>query len=405
MTGICVFLAAVGLFNPVLVNGPDALWFNPAQLGGPDRPGFSCRIVDLGVGMDNNSFTFDQYNRYTGAYLDGTAKDDILRSIPVAGLALGVRGDAAAIEFGWSNFAVSTRTVAVGRVRLPRDVFDLALCGNEPGRTYTTAGAAGNGRVYLKAGMALAGALGRHVAVGIGFHYLRGLACAELTRAEANLLTTPTLLAADGIVAYRTAGGGSGYCGDVGVACWFKGWRFSLAGLGFGPGITWTERLDYGVYSFELDSGNVYDIRMDRLYDDEFVRQTGPAFTTRLPVNLNLGASREFTDWFNSAVLLETRLWGTYASENGWRASGVAEFVPWTWLPLAGELGYDSRTGPDCGLAAGVILGRFVLRTRVRLLSGLVMQARGFEAGFGISYAELHRESGPDVFRIHYDMD
>jgi hypothetical protein len=132
---VLLLLVITGIFNPVTAVGPDAMLVNPAQLAYPERPGFACRILGLEAEAGNNSFSIAQYNRYTGAFLGDSAKADILGSIPKSGLLLAGGAQAAGAEFGYGNFAASVRTAGSAEATLPRDAFDLALQGNELGRT------------------------------------------------------------------------------------------------------------------------------------------------------------------------------------------------------------------------------------------------------------------------------
>ncbi len=394
-----------GLLNPALSTGPDALQFNPAQLAYPERPGFSCRLLDLGLRVGNNSLSFAQYDRYTGAYLDDDAKNDIFSSIPRAGFNLRAQGSAAAVEFGWKNFAASVRTVGSGQLTLPREVFDLALFGNELGRTYQVEDAGAFGHVYLKAGAAVATALGRNVAVGAGAHYLRGLAYAELREAEAYLVTTPDVLASDGILAYRKATGGSGFAVDLGVAYWTDGWRFTLACLDISPGITWTDGVEEGVYAFSLDSGNAYDIRTQGLFVHSYQCQPGPEFVTFLPLRVNFAVGKAFARWFNCGVMFQGRSGVESYPGLGWRTAGIVELQPWPWLPLGLEASYGQPDGPSLGAGAGLILGQVVITTRLNYFSGVFQEAKGVQLGFDISYAQLYHKSELYPFLLHHGVE
>ncbi len=399
-----VFLVT-GVFNPVMSTGLDAVAVNPAQLGYPERPGFFCRVVDLGFRVDNNSFNLAQYNRYTGAYLDSAAKDEIIGSIPPSGFGLRVSGDASAVEFGYSNMVVSVRTEGFGQFVIPGEAFELALLGNEPGRRYRAEDVGAGGLVFLRAGVAAAGGIGSNVAVGLGAHYLRGLAYAELRQAEAQFLTTPTAFSADGVIGYRRATGGSGCAFDLGVAFWKNDWRFTLACLDIGPGITWTEGGEDGIYTFCLDSGNAYEIRSEKLFHHDFDCHPVFGFVTRLPVVVNLGVSHEFLNRLSAAVLFQERFgvsrdWGA-----GWLAAGLVEARPWVWLPVGLDVSYGDPGGVTAGVGAGLTLGRLVLATRLGYVSGLLLNAKGVEFGLRISYVDSRRGKKLEPFLLHYDVE
>jgi hypothetical protein len=408
-SALCILTSSLsegaGFFNPGTGNGLDALRFNPAQLAYPERPGFSCRILDLGIGFSNNSFSFSQYNRYTGAYLDRDAKQDILGSIPGSGLALRGQAEAAALEFGRGNFGASVRTVGSASCLVPEEIFDLALFGNALDRVYIADDAVAFGQAYMRAGASVGSALGSNFALGVGAYYLRGLGCAELRRADAFLATTPTAISSGGVVAYERASGGAGSAFDAGAAFWKNGWYASLSCLDIAGRINWTDGVEQAAYTFELDSGNAYDIKTKRLFTQSFETGQGQCFTTRLPLRLNLAGAKKFKKWLSAGVVVESRLWGETRLDNGWRTSAVAELAPLKRLPFELELGYGQPDGPCFGAGAGAILGRMTILTRFEYVGGLGMAAKGVRFGLGLSYARLYVEPDHRPYRIHYEGD
>ena len=69
-----------------LARGVDAPLWNPANLGLSNNSRLSINLVNLGIGVYNNSFTKSQYDIYNGAHWTGEDIDDIFQSIPDDGL-------------------------------------------------------------------------------------------------------------------------------------------------------------------------------------------------------------------------------------------------------------------------------------------------------------------------------
>ncbi|HDQ99714.1 MAG TPA: hypothetical protein ENN51_05475 [candidate division WOR-3 bacterium] len=412
---------AAGYFNPALVQGIGSAQANPAFLAGPDRPGFACRILDAGVGFDNNSFTAGQFNRYSGAWLDDAVKTDILTSIPGAGLRLAAKGGASAVEFGWANLAAWLRTELHGRVTVPRELFELALEGNQLDRQYRVTQAEAIGFAFARAGLGVATALGANFAVGAGISYLYGLGCAELTSARAGLLTTAGEISADGRVGYRTAAGGSGWALNAGIAGWHDDWRFGLAAREIGSGITWNREVTEAAYSFDLEPGNAFAIRAERHFSHELASSPGARFVTRLPLRFELSLGRSFASWFSAGLVGGPRLRvadqpgakTAALSPSGWDVRGVVEFLPLDWLPVSCHLGYDSETGGGVGGAIGLLLGRFFFAPRAEYRGldpadtrdGLLFTGRGFDIGLSVSYEDRRRRAAPEELHIYYGGD
>ena len=69
-----------------LAKGVDAARYNPANLGLTDYQITGLELVGLGADISNNAFTLNDYNKYNGAFLTTSDKEDILdkihRSVP-----------------------------------------------------------------------------------------------------------------------------------------------------------------------------------------------------------------------------------------------------------------------------------------------------------------------------------
>ena len=398
-------LALAGVFNPVSMTGPDALRVNPAQLAFVERPGFSCRFLDLDLSAGNNAFSFAQYNRYTGAFLDQKSKDDILGSIPGAGLGIAGSASASGVEFGFGNFAASVRTVGQGELSLPKDLFDLALYGNQLGRVYELVEPKARAQALLRAGAGVGSAFGEHFAVGVAAYYLRGLAYADVSEARGYFVTTETALAGEGLVAYRKASGGSGYSFDAGCAWWDKSWRVSLAVLDLGPGVTWVDGLEQGEFRFVLDSANAYQLKTEDRLSYGFETGAAAPFTSVQPWRGRLGISNDPLRWLSTGLSIECGVDPELFELEHWQAGLVAEFRPLTWLPLAAEVEYDSEDKWCLGADAGLALGRFQMLARFGFMSGVWDRAKGVTLGLGIGYCRAYQHTEPEHFRIQYGVN
>jgi len=386
------FSVVAAIFNPVLSSGPEGMRFNPAQLGFFERPGFACKLFDIGVGLDNNSFSFSQYNRYTGADLDEPAKTDILSSIPNSGVNVRASGYGRAAEFGYGTIAVTLQTTCQAEATVPRDVLDLVLSGNELDRPYSAEGAMAAAEVVFRSGVGAGTAIGTNGACGFSIHYLRGLYRAELTDCEASFLTTQGKMAAAGHTAYRTATGGNGIAFAAGVAYSWRAWRFSLACLDMSPGIFWTDGVEQGELSFRLDSANAYEIAQGGRFSYEEQLSAGEPFVTMVPIRTNLGVGRRFSDGLNGAVLVQP-VWDVDpVSLREFRCGLVGEVWPLRWLPLGCEVAYQKGRGAVLGIDAALIRGRLALTLGMSDVAGLFLGAKGAELHLGIGYATFYQE-------------
>ncbi len=389
------------VFNPAFLTGPDALVVNPAQLAAPERPGFACRILNLGAGVENNCLSFSQYNRYTGAYLDSAAKADILHTVPSEGFGFNGYLQAGAAEFGYGNLAASVRTVRRVGLRLPKDLIDLALQGNVLGRTYVADNAWASDEVYWRGGVGVGTGLGRHLMLGVAAHRLQGIYFREVSDARVSLLTTPAALVGAGTMAFREARGGAGWAADLGAACRVGSYHLALSVLDLSDGIVWTEGIRQGIYSLDLDTCTVYELGSGGRAWYGYSPNGSGYFTTRLPVRLNLVAGHRFTDRMNVGIVALTRLAGA-TDNDGWAVVGMYELWPKTWLPLATRLGFDSESGTIAGFDAGLLVGRLSVSFGASDIAGLFLGARGAEWRLGLGYGTFYREPRrpPDVLHL-----
>uniref|UniRef100_A0A7C4GHK3 DUF5723 domain-containing protein n=1 Tax=candidate division WOR-3 bacterium TaxID=2052148 RepID=A0A7C4GHK3_UNCW3 len=372
-----------GTLNPVLMTGPDALTFNPAQLAYPERAGLSCRILDFEAEVVNNSFSLAQYNRYTGAFLDDRAKADLLRAIPASGFCGRGRLEARTAQFGYGCLAMSVRTTAEFGAALPKDLFELTLRGNELGRTYRADPLDVGALMLLRTGIAGATAVGRNLSVGGAVHYLIGLSCFELTEGSAYFLTTPDALISQGRVGYRTAAGGEGLSFDIGVSHWSDRWRTSLAVLDLSPGVLWEDGIEDGLLTFELDTVSAY-----RLFKGEGAcavidRGPGSKFLTPLPVRVNAGVARVLRENLTGCLTLRAVMNMHPAALLSVRPALSVEVWPSSWLGTSLRFSFETGNGLGLELGAVAVWRSLVLQVGFEDIGGLIMGARG--AGMRIS--------------------
>lgn len=379
---LTIVLVVSGALNPIFSFGAEALAVNPAQLALGGRAQQDCRILGLAGVLHNNSFTFAQYNRYTGAFLDSCAKGDILSSVPLGGFAAEARGVASAAEWAVGQCAVGLRTEAEVNALLPRDFFELALNGNGLGGTYV-AEAAARTQVISRAGIGVGSGVGRSLTVGVAIYAIRGLYCAELRKMRVEFTTSPQALAGNIFGGYRVARGGQGWAFDIGATWRLADWLVSGAMMDISPGIDWTEGVEEVEYRVRIESTTVYDlIRGDRL-SKHSSGATGGRFTTYLPVQTTLGVGRRVTQLINSGLLFSTHCDLDSFSVKRWRLSSVTEFRSVRWFPVACSFSFVSGTGLIVGIDGAFLLGRLSLRVGLDDVGGLVMGAKG--AGFRLA--------------------
>lgn len=383
---LTVLLVTTGALNPVFSVGSDALCFNPAQLALGNHTKLSCRMLSLAGMVHNNSFSIAQYNRYTGAFLNDEMKRDILRSIPPAGFTAHAEGTVGAAECAVGSCAVVLRTEGEAIVRLPRELFEVALRGNELGRVYT-AEAKARTQVVTRAGIGFGTGIGRNLAVGVTGHAIRGLYCAELTHMRAEVAAMPYTLTTDVSGIYHLARGGRGWAFDIGIVWRSSGWLVSGAVMDINPGIEWTEGVEEVKYRVRLDSATVYDVISGYRSVGYSSEVTNGRFTTYLPMRVNLGIGRVVSELVNTSLLFTPQCDLGPFNIRKWEILLFTEVRPLRWLPVASSFSFGPSTGFAAGLDAALLLGRLVVRIGTEDIGGLIMGAKGvgfrLELGYG----------------------
>ena len=165
-----------------LAHGYDAAKYNPANLGFIEYRTTGVELAGVGTSISNNSFTLDDYNNYTGAYLTSKDKADILGKIPSEGLKLAIDAEATALGFSTGPWALTTTGTASAAINLNKTIVDLILNGNAVADTLSIQGSYSDAVGYASVAFSYGREVGRwgskRLSVGATARYLRHRAVA-----------------------------------------------------------------------------------------------------------------------------------------------------------------------------------------------------------------------------------
>lgn len=143
----------LGQSYTALARGPEAVFWNPANLGLSSSPRFKWEVLGVGLTLvaENNSFSVQTYNdNFTDSehFIDRDVKDDLLGDVPDEGLkfnadvepilaaGLPINGGVA-FPMPWGLKSAVTTGLTIGvEGEVPKDMFELMVFGNEFDRTY-----------------------------------------------------------------------------------------------------------------------------------------------------------------------------------------------------------------------------------------------------------------------------
>ncbi len=345
---------AMGGAQTALATGVSAVKYNPANLGLSNHQKTNLELIGVGASLVNNTFTLDDYNKYTGAFLTDDDKSDILDKVPAEGMKLSLDAEATAMGFSSGNVAFATSGVGTADINLSKDLLDLVLNGNTFADSISVNGSYSDVMSYASAGLSYGFPIysngSRQLAVGATFKYFYGIAVEEVTKMHGVAATYAAGFQGEGEMVARTATGGRGYGLDLGVAL-AMGKNYTIgAQLENAIGtIKWNRETEEHGYLFNFDTMTVDNADEDYITSDDYSKSIND-FSTTLPRTLTLGIANT-TGSFVWALDYEQGLSDGPGTSTDPRIGAGAEWSLISLLPLrAGfSTGGDKNTAFSFG--------------------------------------------------------
>jgi hypothetical protein len=414
-------IRAMGLAQSytALARGAEAAFWNPANLGLSGGAGFSWDVLGVGVAIstENNSFSVKDYNdNFTEKdhFITESDKRGLLGDIPGGGLkvnldaepilALGVpiNGGISFPFIGGTQAAVAVGFTAGFEGEMPKDMFELALFGNDFDRQYDIAEWDGStwilGSVNLAVAKpwmptALAPYLGEF-AVGGTLKFIGG-AYGETLRSDGGFISRTEGADLEAYMITQNAGG-TGFGLDLGVAGASKDGRtvFSVGLLNLIDNVSWgidarqdslfAAATDLKATDFINDVDEIEDILdnedIDGDGDADFHKKISEkSFSRSLPAILRLGVAHQLEERLLLVGNLDQSFSEGFGQVTTPRLSGAVEYRLVEWLPARFGL---SMGGRGASTAVGFGIGPLALsRFEVRLLEVALATQGGFFPG------------------------
>jgi len=288
-----------------LAEGAEAPFWNPANLGLRGQRSAYINLFSLTLGIRNNSFSSGQYEKYNGKFLTPSDKKALIESIPEDGFKLLLSSNIRPLGLSVPPFALVTDTHVGSDLVLARDYFDLFFNGNEPDRVYRFDGTGGEAWAYasicFSVGYRVPAPFFDQLSAGLSYRYILGVGFAEVAKSQGSFVTDIEGARADGEVLLRYAMNrdgpfaGKGFAFDLGFAGVKEGWRVGLSFINLINSIRWGKEVKEYELSFRtLKPLTVASSNVDSLIDSSDSEREVTGLRRRLPVIMNLGASRRF---------------------------------------------------------------------------------------------------------------
>ncbi|KAA3634012.1 MAG: hypothetical protein DWP97_08010 [Calditrichaeota bacterium] len=359
---------ALGSAYTSLATGIDAARFNPANLGLESHQQNGIELVGVGANVNNNSFTLDDYNKYTGAYLTDGDKDYILSKIPNEGFKLSMDAEAAAVGLSIGSFAFSSNGAAIADINMSKDLMNLILNGNTFADTIDITGSYSAGYAYASFGVSYGTLLysqgSRQLSVGATYNYLKGFGYEEVVSLQGMAATFATGFEGNGEAIIRTASGGSGYAIDLGSSLQLtKNYTVGAVIKNFVSGITWTDETEEHGYLFDFDTMTVDNMGEDYVTSEDYTKEI-PSFKSSLPSSLQIGFAKTAGN-FLWAVDWEQGFSSKTGVSTEPRISAGAEWYALGFLPIRAGYATGGKENSSFSFGSGLHFAFFYLDAAV----------------------------------------
>ncbi|MEO0091293.1 MAG: DUF5723 family protein [candidate division WOR-3 bacterium] len=248
---------------------------NPAYWQISNKPAYSLRYLNFDINLFNNSISFSSYNRHFNKDpdWDSTQKMAILNSIPNSGLQFSGSGAVVPLAFFSPWAGISLQYHELLSAKLPRELFELILLGNEINRQYDLSNIGINELGYFDLALELSYPLINRereiellkipqlqsLNIGCRLHGLKGRGVITTDSAYGMLITTPDVFIAREKLLISTASGSNiSYALDLGVTAQpLPSLMFGLAILNLNNGFFWSKSPKQILLKLDIDSLSV----------------------------------------------------------------------------------------------------------------------------------------------------
>lgn len=353
-------LGLAGCFT-TLSSGVEAPFWNPANLGFPQNPGFTFNLFSFGAKLGNNGFSVKDYNRYNGKFLSESDKDKILNSIPDQGLDLNLDVEASALGFSWGQFAITSQLSGISFLSVPKDPFELLLLGNKLNESIIVDQANSEACAYFSLifshGRRVFTIKEKDIYAGINLKWLKGIAYHRTIKAQGDFVTRETEIEGGASYVSLQAMGGKGYAIDLGFASFLdENYTLGLFILNPLSRIKWNKEAEKKGYEIAVNSFTLENSDDDSVVREENYTENISSFDTHLPAVISLGLSRK-TSRLMLAANWEQGFKNCAGSTKTPRLSFGAEYYLLSWLPLRSGISLGGKEGFLFATGLGVDLG------------------------------------------------
>lgn len=377
-----------------IARGFESPIWNPANLMLSSNHRYSVNLINVGVGIQNNSFSLSQYNMYNGDSLTTGDIDDILGSIPSDGLKIFMNTESQILSFASGHLAFSMEALICSEIQMDKNFVEIMFRGNEMDQVYTFDNT--DGEAFAVASYNLSGAMPLYIdgiknfSIGGTIKYLQGFGYMKIKNTQGYMSTTIDGLEANGLVNMEYAGSGKGISFDFGAAAELNNlWTVSLAFKNIISNIQWNQDATGKSYQFTMDPVTMEILEntdTDSLFNTEETESELGTTSSSLPAEMHLGVVYNYNKMLVAADYIQGLNKRPGTSTVPQLAVGMQYHVL-PWFPLRTGLAVGGHERFTSAFGFGFQLGAFALDFGVSNRGGFFLSnQRGANLALGIGF-------------------
>lgn len=384
------FAGATDIFE----QSSDVLHGNPATLARPSAQRWRIDLPRFSGAAANNSFSVGFWNDQVARdhYLTADDKAQIMDKIPGDGLRISGLVSAPIIGGVYRKAALQLSEESAFHVTADRELFELALYGNQLNRGYKLEDLGGEQYTLFDAGAAVGYKFDQQYIKGLygglGFHFYIGNLFDKVVDATGELSASDSLLRGYGAIqrVHATSGDGIGF--DVGLLGEINDqWAVGMALKQIGGSVTWVVD-EATLEAFAIDSAGLI---VDSLDDQDYVSRaferttsvvTGGNIESKVPLTMEVSSRYDYSRRLLLLGTLRARFEQSAQGDHGAELALGGEYKAIGPLLVRAGIGTGGPLQTRYAIGVGVRTSHYDFDFGASWHNGLFSSTRGIALGF-----------------------
>lgn len=387
----------LGGASDILEKSSDVLHGNAAILAQPNFQRWRIDLPRFSAGATNNAFSVGFWNDQIARdhYLTASDKREIIDKIPDDGLRVSGLASVPILGAVYKKAAVQISEESAFNVTADRELFELALYGNQLNHGYKLEDLGGEQYTLFDAGVAVGYAFEQSYIKGLygglGFHFYIGNLYDKIVDATGELTATDSLLTGYGAIqrVHATKGDGIGF--DLSLLAELNNqWSVGLAMKQIGGSMNWVVD-EATLDAFEIDSSGLI---VDSLDDEDYVSRafksrtdviTGGNIESKIPATLEVSGRYDYSPRLMLISTLRVRFEESAQGKTGAELALGGEYKAVGSLLIRAGLGSGGPLGTRFSIGSGVRTKHYDFDIGASWHNGFFSATRGVSIGIGHS--------------------